>query len=143
MWQVPALAEFRSVSGVSLPSCTTKLATSPVGLPLNEFSSATAKRYLRSLESMTQSTLSTLAATPAGARSAVTGSQSKARIPSGVLEPTKTRWRAVAARLGNAAAARVAAEAVFTNSRRERFFMVQAIIADGGGGAPVLEECLR
>src|ERR1035441_5872435 len=116
MWQVPALAEFRSVSGVSLPSCSAKLATSPVGLPLNEFSSAAAKRYLRSLERMTQSTLSTLAATPAGARPAAAGSQSKARIPSGVLEATKTRWRAGAAEPGNvAAAARVAAEAVFTN----------------------------
>src|ERR1035437_9760664 len=89
---------------------------------------------------MIQSTLLMVAPTPAGVSSAVAASQSKARMPRGVLEPTKTRWRPGAAKPGSAAAARVAAEAVFINSRRERFFMVQAIIADGGAAAPVSEQ---
>jgi hypothetical protein len=42
---------------------------------------------------MIQSIVEILAAPPAGVRSALAESQSYARMPSGVLEATKTRWR--------------------------------------------------
>ena len=65
-------------------------------------------------------------------------SQSKARMPSGVLELTKTRWRLVAANNGEAVAASVAAEAVIKKSRRVSFPMATAIVADGARRAPPL-----
>ena len=90
-WHVPLLAEFCPDSCSSFPPATRKLATSPVGLPLKLSTSQAAKRYLRSGEKQIQSTVETLAATPAAASSPLKGFQSKERMPAGVPEATKTR----------------------------------------------------
>src|ERR1035437_6429396 len=57
-------------------------------------------------------------------------------MPSGVLDPMKTRWREPAARLDDAVAVRVTAEAVLRKSRRDCLAMADAIVADETGHAP-------
>lgn len=98
---------------------------------------------LRSGEKVIQSTLLSLAATPTLVNCAVVVSQSNARMPSGVLEPMKTRWRAEALKPVEAAAARLAADAVRTKDRRVIVTMADAIVADEGGWMPLLECALR
>src|ERR1035437_7647806 len=83
-----------------------------------------------------------------GASSAVAGSQSKARMPSGVLLLTKTRWRLRFANEGEASAgaadvASVAEEAVFRKSRRVNLSIMDTIVADGGIGGPAARQCAK
>src|SRR5438477_1358144 len=85
---------------------------------------------------MIQSTLAIFAATPAGVSSAVSGFQSKARMPSGLLEPIKTRWRLACAKERHAAPVTETAAAVLRKVRREGSSMTRAIVADGTRHAP-------
>ena len=113
----------------------TKAGDIPVGLPLNESTSAATQTKLRRGERVINPIWNLRCDTPVWL--CFCGSQSKARIPSSVLEPMKTRCAALAASEGEAAAIRVAAEEVTRKSRRLSFFIARAIVADCAARAPV------
>src|SRR5580698_4293910 len=136
-WQVPLLAEFWPESCSSLLPTTRKLASSPVALPLKLSTSQAANRYLRSGEKQIQSTVEISAPMPASSSSPLKGFQSKERMPVGVPEATKTRRMCGAEKLLVAAAARVAAEADITKSRRDNIRMARVIFADDPAVAPM------
>src|SRR3954447_20479979 len=88
---------------------------------------------------MIQSTLAIFAATPAGVNSAVSGFQSKATMPSGLLEPMKTRRRLLCGKARAAAVATDTAAAVIRKLRRVRCAMATAILADAPRHTPALD----